>query len=1086
MRKNLLCCLRLLNVPNSHIKFSTENSHYHTYSQFIMLQLPEITAASASALPVMSPPRSCLARVQRRLLAHFAVDPRAFTLFRFLMGVFALLDLTFRLLPSHGLGIEWYCSPPYLPWAPLDADDTPHTGIVHKIMFFRGPIWLQASIFAFHFVVLIFFTLSAVIPSSFTRATLHRTLPSPLAKLVLPLADASTSATLAWLLTMLMHGRTDEFNDASDKFFRLLLIWVQFAPVPTTALSPSAAPAPSAGPAPPVARTGSAGDGGSVAQWPVLTALVLRVLHALPVVRLGGRSKGSSEAVAAASAAYVNSVLSSLPEPASATSTQATPTAAPTAAKDAASGASRTPPPVLSIACVGLQWQASIIYLALVIDRIRSGYWEWMALAPGAATAVHHVLSGSLAVRRLGAILARLPYFTRAATLSTNPAEFIGGVLLLLVPAAPALEAVLRRRRAHSTEAGAWDWVLRAFICLRVAGAALLAALQLSLAAALRLPYFQAVSVFALLPVLPAAAMDAVDRGLGWALRRMGPVEGAAGAAGAAAAVVSKRVSASGDASSIQEQEQEEQEMGTVGEGGLRTRATRAGAASAAAAASAASVAALPSSALSESKTPQPRPSACSRLRGSVPWLLLLYANLLVLAYDFRLIPSLPDNGDIGEGLRLSQRWLMFSPPPETFFYWTITGHYLPSSKGDAPSDTALTGNNQPQPPPPPLPLPFDAFPAIHGEPWAHPADLTVRPRELAAAAAAVAAAAAAASGAAGGTQSDSSTAVKGNELPLTRESALAAALALSPPHAQAYASAAAAAASSRASTAAAVPAYGALQGGPSRGRQAGALPSAASQAVRLALGTAAAHSLAAAAAVGGALQSAAAAATAAAAASVAGLLPEPAPATEAAAAAAGQREGVWQGAPRLGGATYWGLLKNASAPALTPAAADTAHTSSELSLSATTPLAPVTPSAALAALELEASLASGADRTPGPWGVQATEKHRSWRLERLLWLTHERFPRPDLRARRARSFARLWCRQWAQWLLGQGVVLPEGSRRVLKMRAVGYSVEPPVLTEPEPEQGVLGIAAAWFKGVDVQRRREDVEHDVVVECPAE
>lgn len=101
-------------------------------------------------------------------------------------------------------GLHWYTGSDWDPMAAMDVDDTPHGAPPHKVLFFRGPVWLQGAIFTVHACVALAYTAGWR-----TRWT----------------------SWLLWLATVSLHGRNEFSHDGSDKYFRNLLLWSSFLPL---------------------------------------------------------------------------------------------------------------------------------------------------------------------------------------------------------------------------------------------------------------------------------------------------------------------------------------------------------------------------------------------------------------------------------------------------------------------------------------------------------------------------------------------------------------------------------------------------------------------------------------------------------------------------------------------------------------------------------------------------------------------------------------------------------------------------------------------------------------------------------------
>ena len=887
-----------------------------------------------------------LSRAHGGLLAHFTADPRALTLFRLLLGLYALVDLCLRVAPSSGLGVEYYVSRSLLPWAPLADDDTPHTGPIHKVMFYRGPLALQLALFAFHFLVLLCFILTSLFPGPLLQRALARAAPRRLTMAISPLLAPTVNAALFWLLTILMHGRTDEFNDASDKLFRNIVIWTPFLPYPRLAkpavpvtvaaeaseggsavagaltypaeAAPtglaglaglcdlSSATAESAVATEAVARggAGAAAGGCGVVEWPLLTVTVLRLLsplapllgplgrgakrkrlalvHELAGAVLGGsdsdnknsnnnnnddddaadaastetpvtdksKSKSKGKGKGAKSKAVLESK-DALSVTSSGSNTTCFKRSSKTSQEEGVFAAyeraavtistkpadvssattsspfSRSSPAVAAAACVGLLTQVCFLYIALAVDRWHHAYQPWLSLARG--DAVHHVLGGSLAVRPLGAVLARLPYMTWLATVLTNPLEFASGLSLLLLPSCAMLHSVTARDRKSSASCCS-SIVLalaRAAMGVRIVAISLVFAFQLNLLVALRLPYFQTLSMLVMIPFFPPAWLDAADRGLAnlylflkeaekeqYLVPQPQDKQEESNDSGSGSVThATATADADADAGDLDgDSENDENAQSATGETGeLRMRK-----ASANKSKTTSNKSADKDTKITETRTSddddadddceptlsdrepsdrdnlplRPRHSVrCSGLRAVLPWLMMSYALALICAYDFKLFKRLPDDGDIGEAIRYNQRWLMFSPPPDSYFYWTATAHYTLAPGSNATADANARWPRHKVPLSPPLrgaaattdnynrndngntlrtygeetepatvtatdgsapaavtdldvftpPLPFDVFAALRTGRWAHPADFTVAQPFLRAAAAAAA-----------------------------------------------------------------------------------------------------------------------------------------------------------------------------------------------------------------------------------------------------------------------------------------------------------------------------------------------------------
>lgn len=132
----------------------------------------------------------------------FAMDARAVGLLRIFLGLYALMDIGARLAMPGGL--HWYTGSDWDPHAVVHVSQTPHGAPPHKVLFYRGPLWLQAALFGLHACIAVAYTAGWG-----TRWT----------------------AWLLWLATASMHGRLEVFHDGSDKYFRNILLWSAFLPL---------------------------------------------------------------------------------------------------------------------------------------------------------------------------------------------------------------------------------------------------------------------------------------------------------------------------------------------------------------------------------------------------------------------------------------------------------------------------------------------------------------------------------------------------------------------------------------------------------------------------------------------------------------------------------------------------------------------------------------------------------------------------------------------------------------------------------------------------------------------------------------
>eukprot|EP00729_Bicosta_minor_P026312 gene26312-15042_t len=130
--------------------------------------------------------------ILRRL---FELDVRAIGVFRLAIGIFAVLDLVGRAM----MGMEWYISSDQYPdnaW--VLTEDTPHKSPIHQVLFYRGSYAFECSWFAVHAVVALTFTLGWW-------------------------TDITSIAL--WFMTIVLHGRQEQFHDGSDKLFANLMLW---------------------------------------------------------------------------------------------------------------------------------------------------------------------------------------------------------------------------------------------------------------------------------------------------------------------------------------------------------------------------------------------------------------------------------------------------------------------------------------------------------------------------------------------------------------------------------------------------------------------------------------------------------------------------------------------------------------------------------------------------------------------------------------------------------------------------------------------------------------------------------------------
>ena len=313
-------------------------------------------------------------------------------------------------------------------------------------------------------------------------------------------------------------------------------------------------------------------------------------------------------------------------------------TTAAAAATTSGSAAAVAAPTAATAATAGLTLQVVGMYAALIVQRWGQAAW-WTELS-----AVHYALVSPFAVSTLGKHVAQLPALARAATSAAIATEALVPPLLLVTPA------------THM---------------LRLLPVLVLGAMHLGVGAMLRLPGFTRIAALVMVAFVPSRAWDAA----GWpadATPRLAQAKAPRGmppryvrllgrwrrlprrAASAATAIVAAAAAAA-------------------------TAPTAAGAVVALAAAAAAATAATAAAAGARSTSAARRPgAAAARLERAfvvAPRLLLGYMLYLLVA-EAGLLRKV-DGGDVGEFLRFSQDWRMYSPqPPRDGGWWAVRGRW--------------------------------------------------------------------------------------------------------------------------------------------------------------------------------------------------------------------------------------------------------------------------------------------------------------------------------------------------------------------------------------------------------------------------
>ena len=188
-------------------------------------------------------------------------DVRSLAIFRILLGVYILYDICSRL--QHGrLSLLWYTGGSSSSSSSssadhnnsirssfLDVHDTPHKSPIHLIWFYRGSESFQIFIFAWTGVLAICYALgyspSFTIqrqqrkeqppqPQSQPQDKYHKQVPVPTvvpSSYVLVGMSFTTVNVLLWFNVVAMQCRNMHVHDGSDSFTRHLLLWSCFLPM---------------------------------------------------------------------------------------------------------------------------------------------------------------------------------------------------------------------------------------------------------------------------------------------------------------------------------------------------------------------------------------------------------------------------------------------------------------------------------------------------------------------------------------------------------------------------------------------------------------------------------------------------------------------------------------------------------------------------------------------------------------------------------------------------------------------------------------------------------------------------------------